>query len=53
MTGAAFATRPKNLMLDEPMAGCNPTEIKDLMDLIRRINRDPGTTIIFPSRMIG
>ena len=46
MIGAALATKPKILMLDEPMAGCNPMEIKDLMDLIGRINRDLGITII-------
>jgi len=46
MIGAALATRPKILMLDEPMAGCNPMEIKSLMDLIARINRDLGITII-------
>ena len=46
MIGAALATKPKILMLDEPMAGCNPREIKDLMELIGRINRDLGITII-------
>ncbi len=46
MIGAALATKPKILMLDEPMAGCNPMEIKDLMDLIGRINRDLDITII-------
>jgi branched-chain amino acid transport system ATP-binding protein len=46
MIGAALATKPKILMLDEPMAGCNPTEIRSLMDLIRQINQDLGITII-------
>ncbi len=46
MIGAALATKPKILMLDEPMAGCNPTEIRSLMDLIGKINRDLGITII-------
>jgi branched-chain amino acid transport system ATP-binding protein len=46
MIGAALATKPKILMLDEPMAGCNPMEIKNLMDLIGRINRDLDITII-------
>jgi branched-chain amino acid transport system ATP-binding protein len=46
MIGAALATKPKILMLDEPMAGCNPTEIKSLMDLIGKINRELGITII-------
>jgi branched-chain amino acid transport system ATP-binding protein len=46
MMGAALATRPKILMLDEPMAGSNAYEIKELMDFIRRINREMGITII-------
>ena len=46
MIGAALATKPKILMLDEPMAGCNANEIRDLMDLIARINKDLGVTII-------
>ena len=46
MIGAALATKPKVLMLDEPMAGCNANEIRDLMDLIARINKDLGITII-------
>ena len=33
-------------MLDEPMAGCNATEIRSLMDLIAKINQDLGITII-------
>jgi len=46
MIGASLATKPKILMLDEPMAGCNATEIRSLMDLIAKINRDLGITII-------
>ena len=46
MMGAALATRPKILMLDEPMAGSNANEVKDLMGFIRRINEDMGVTII-------
>jgi len=46
MIGAALATKPGILMLDEPMAGCNATEIKSLMNLIRKINTDLGITII-------
>jgi branched-chain amino acid transport system ATP-binding protein len=46
MIGAALATKPKILMLDEPMAGCNATEIKSLMVLIQRINQELDITII-------
>jgi branched-chain amino acid transport system ATP-binding protein len=46
MIGAALATKPRMLMLDEPMAGSNSKEIMSLMDLIRRINVELGVTII-------
>jgi len=46
MIGAALATKPAILMLDEPMAGSNAKEIKSLMELIKRINQDMGITII-------
>lgn len=46
MIGAALATKPRILMLDEPMGGCNATEIRSLMDLIVRINQELGVTII-------
>lgn len=41
----AFATEPHLLMLDEPAAGMNPQESRDLMNLIRRI-RDKGITVL-------
>ena len=46
MIGAALATRPKVLMLDEPMAGSNAREIRELMDLIVRINQEMEITVI-------
>lgn len=46
MIGAALAIKPKILMLDEPMAGANAKEIKDLIGLIRRINGKLGITVI-------
>jgi len=46
MIGAALATDPQILMLDEPMAGSNAHEIKALMALIRSINEELGVTII-------
>ncbi|MDM8539851.1 ATP-binding cassette domain-containing protein [Desulfococcaceae bacterium HSG9] len=46
MIGASLATKPKILMLDEPMAGSNATEIKELMNLIRKINVELGVTVI-------
>jgi len=41
----ALSTRPDLLLLDEVMAGLNPTEIKEIMELIRKIRQD-GVTII-------
>ena len=41
----ALATRPRLLLLDEPAAGLNPTEVAELGKLIRRI-QDVGITII-------
>ncbi len=41
----ALASDPKFLLLDEPVAGMNPQETKDLMQLIRKI-RNMGVTIL-------
>ena len=46
MIGAALATKPEILMLDEPMAGSNAGEILSLMALIKKINQELGITII-------
>jgi len=40
----ALATKPELLMLDELMAGLNPTEVAQAMELVTRI-RDKGITI--------
>jgi len=41
----ALATRPRLLLLDEVLAGLNPSEIRDMVPVIRTI-RDGGITII-------
>ncbi|UCE56943.1 MAG: ABC transporter ATP-binding protein, partial [Desulfobacterales bacterium] len=41
----ALATKPELLLLDEIMAGLNPTEVAQAMELVTRI-RDKGITII-------
>ena len=41
----ALATQPDVLLLDEVIAGLNPTEVEKIMDLIRTI-RDDGMSII-------
>jgi branched-chain amino acid transport system ATP-binding protein len=40
----ALAPRPQLLLLDEPAAGANPSEKRDLMELVRSI-RDRGVTV--------
>ena len=44
--GRALATRPRLLMLDEPMAGMNPRESNDMMDFVRRVRDEMGITIL-------
>lgn len=41
----ALATEPKVLLLDEVMAGLNPTESEQVIELVRNI-RENGTTIV-------
>ena len=41
----ALATQPELLLLDEVMAGLNPTEVAETMELVRKI-REKGITVI-------
>lgn len=43
--GRALATRPKLLMLDEIAAGLNPSEIKEILQTIKRIKDERGLTL--------
>ncbi len=42
----AVATDPKLLLLDEPAAGMNPSETEDLSNIIHKIKKDFGLTIL-------
>jgi len=42
----ALATKPKLLLLDEVLAGLNPSEVAENLPLIRQV-RDSGVTILF------
>ncbi len=41
----ALASAPQILLLDEPAAGCNPVETREIEDIIRSIARD-GVTVV-------
>jgi len=41
----ALAAKPKLLLLDEVLAGLNPTEVAQMIDLVRRI-RDGGVSVL-------
>ena len=45
MLATALATRPKMLLLDEPVGGLNRTEREEMIALVRRVNQ-AGTTVL-------
>lgn len=45
--GIALSRAPKLLLLDEPTAGMGDEETHHMTDLIRRLNRDQGITMLF------
>ncbi|MBI5829142.1 MAG: ABC transporter ATP-binding protein, partial [Chloroflexi bacterium] len=42
----ALSTDPKLLLLDEPTAGMNPAETRDLTSFIRRLRDERGLTVL-------
>src|SRR5690349_18295791 len=47
----ALATRPKLLLLDEVMAGLNPTEVDEMVGIVRAV-RDGGVTILLTEHVM-
>ena len=43
---ARSATRPKLLLLDEPTAGMNSSETREMTDFIRRLRAELGLTVL-------
>ncbi len=44
--GRALMARPKMILLDEPSLGLSPRLVKEIFNIIVRINRENGTTIV-------
>jgi branched-chain amino acid transport system ATP-binding protein len=42
----ALATEPKLLLLDEVMAGLRPTETDRMVEILQKINRESGLTVL-------
>ncbi len=42
----ALATEPKLLLLDEVMAGLRPTETDHMVEILRKLNKESGLTIL-------
>src|SRR6185369_6182037 len=42
----ALAARPQIVLLDEPVAGCNEEETEELRQIVQRINRELGITVL-------
>ena len=49
----ALATRPKLLLLDEVMAGLNPTEVSEIIGLIREVNQKGVSILLIEHVMQG
>ena len=45
--GRGLMARPRFLLVDEPTLGLAPRVVAEILDVLRRINRDEGITVLF------
>ena len=50
---SALLGRPSLLLLDEPMNGLDPKGVAEVRELILRLNRDRGMTVLVSSHLLG
>lgn len=53
MLATALATKPKLLMVDEPMGGLSPAETRESVSLLRRVNGELNVTIIIIEHLMS
>lgn len=53
MVAAALATKPKLMLLDEPIAGLGPLEAENSVRLIKKINTELNVTIIIIEHLMS